>query len=97
VKADDEVVVIRHGSIEILDPNWHPLKAPAARIDEFSLIPVTLTQEPGEHALPARDVGDVARVGETAGDEPGYDIKPGRVTMKPVPTHFKPPASCSNV
>lgn len=47
VQADDEVVVIRHGSIEILDPHRHPLKAPATGIDEFSLIPVTLPQEPG--------------------------------------------------
>ncbi|HEY7265272.1 MAG TPA: hypothetical protein VH589_27810 [Trebonia sp.] len=90
VKADDEVVVIRHGSIEILDPDGHPLKAPATRIDEFSLVPVTLPQEPGEHALPARDVGDIARVRETAGDELGYDLKSCRVTMKPVPTHSNP-------
>ena len=90
VKADDEVVVIRHGSIEILDPDRHPLKAPATGIDELCLIPVTLAQEPGEHALPARDVGDIARVRETAGDELGYDLKPCRVTMKAVPTHSNP-------
>lgn len=90
VKADDQVVVIRHGSIESLNPGRHPLKAPATGIDEFSLIPVTLPQEPGQHALPARDVGNIARVREPASDESGYDLKPCWITMKPVPTHSNP-------
>jgi hypothetical protein len=47
VKADDEVVVVRHRSIENLNPGRHSLEAPATGIDEFSLIPVMLPQKPG--------------------------------------------------
>jgi hypothetical protein len=47
VKADDEVVVICHRSIESFDPDRNSLKAPAAGIDEFGLIPVMLPQNPG--------------------------------------------------
>jgi hypothetical protein len=47
VKADDEVVVIRHGSLENLNPGRHSLEAPATGIDEFRLISVMLPQKPG--------------------------------------------------
>jgi hypothetical protein len=90
VQADDQVVIVRHRRRVNLGPGRHPLQRPAARIDDLRLEAEALTEYPGQHSLPARDVGDVPRIRKPIGDEPRDHLETGRIPVKTVPGHQAP-------
>ena len=87
MKPHDEVVVLRHRGIEVLHARRYARQGPAARIYDLGIKSEPLAQYPGQHSLPAADVGDITCMREAFGYELGHDLKPRWVAVTPVTAH----------
>jgi hypothetical protein len=97
--AHYQVIVRGLIRVERLLSPGHPRDTPAARVDYFGIIAEPVAEELREHALPARNIGDVPNpMAIGPGDKTSDFRESGRVPVEIVPgTHYRNSSMSQNV
>lgn len=87
MQADDDVIEGGHIGPVLLRAAPDTAKNPAAGIDDIAIDVVPLAENPGEHSLPAGDVGGGPGLREPGGNEVSDHLEPPLVPMEAVCRH----------
>jgi hypothetical protein len=90
VQANDNVIIGRHISPVIFRAARDTTKNPAARIHDVAIDVMPLTENAGQHSLPACDIRSASGPWEPGGHEVSRGFEPPLVTMKTMRRHRQP-------
>jgi hypothetical protein len=91
VQPNDNVVIGGHIGPVIFRAARNATKNPAPRIHDVAVDVVPLTQNAGQHALPACDIGGASGLREAGGNEVSGGFEPSLVAMKTMCRHPQAP------